>query len=91
MGQLLTRHEKHPPSHDEIVSEKFQQMNVKDAVRRIEHQLLQDTVSLVCTSVDSKSQQLFAEFSLAKARKYLNALVVRAWKELDDNLSGWKR
>merc|ERR1719379_436349 len=46
--------------------------------------------NLVRTSVDSKSQQPFAESSLAKARKYLNALVVKAWKELDDNLIGCK-
>merc|ERR1711981_1340039 len=35
-------------------------------------------------------QQPFAESSLAKARKYLNALVVKAWKELDDKLIGCK-
>ena len=48
-------------------------MSVKDAARRIEHQLLQDMFSLVRMSVDSKSQQLFVESSLTKARKYLNA------------------
>merc|ERR1712139_687861 len=37
-----------------------------------------------------ESQQPFAESSLAKARKYLNALVVKAWKELDDKLIGCK-
>merc|ERR1719178_361979 len=90
VGQLLKRHEKHPPSHDEIVDAGLQKMNVKDAARRIEHELPQDMASLVRTSVDSKSQQPFAESSLAKARKYLNALVVKAWKELDDKLIGCK-
>merc|ERR1719262_418264 len=46
--------------------------------------------SLVRTSVESGSHQPFAEASLAKARKYLNALVVKAWKELDDKLIGCK-
>merc|ERR1719178_530825 len=90
VGQLLKRHEKHPPSHDDIVDAGLQKMNVKDAARRIEHELPQDMASLVRTSVDSESQQPFAESSLAKARKYLNALVVKAWKELDDKLIGCK-
>merc|ERR1719230_1504452 len=46
--------------------------------------------NLVRTSVDGESQQPFAESSLAKARKYLNALVVKAWKELDDKLIACK-
>merc|ERR1719454_2842168 len=90
VGQLLRRDEKHPPSHDEIVDAGLQKMNVRDAARRIEHQLHQDMASLVRTSVDTKSQQPFAESSLAKARKYLNALVVKAWKELDDKLIACK-
>merc|ERR1719207_230385 len=90
VGRLLKRHEKHPPSQDEIVDAGLQKMNVKDAARRIEHQLPEDMASLVRTSVDTKSQQPFAESSLAKARKYLNALVVKAWKELDDKLIGCK-
>ena len=73
MGQFLKRHEKHPLRHDEIVCEGFQRMSVKDAARRIEHQLLQDTFSLVRMSVDSKSQQSFIESSLTKAHKHLNA------------------
>merc|ERR1719440_2369697 len=84
VGRLLKRHEKHPPSHDDIVDAGLQKMNVKDAARRIEHQLPEDMASLVRTSVDTKSQQPFAESSLAKARKYLNALVVKAWKEFED-------
>merc|ERR1719454_1918696 len=90
VGKLLKRHEKHPPSHEKIVEAGLQKMNVRDAARRIEHQLHQDMASLVRTSVDTKSQQPFAESSLAKARKYLNALVVKAWKELDDKLIGCK-
>ena len=39
-------------------------------------------------SVDSKSQQHFAKSSLAKARKYLNALMVKFRKEMDDKLIG---
>merc|ERR1719454_1744173 len=90
VGKLLKRHEKHPPSHEKIVDAGLQKMNVKDAAKRIEHQLPQDLANLVRTSVDSESQQPFAESSLAKARKYLNALVVKAWKELDDKLIACK-
>merc|ERR1712072_1310077 len=90
VGRLLKRHEKHPPSHDEIVGAGLQKMNVKDAAIRIEHQLPQDMANLVRTSVDGEAQQPFAESSLAKARKYLNALVVKAWKELDDKLIACK-
>merc|ERR1719454_1063339 len=90
VGQLLKRHEKHPPSQDKIVDAGLQKMNVKDAARRIEHQLPQDLANLVRTSAGSESQQPFAESSLAKARKYLNALVVKAWKELDDKLIACK-
>merc|ERR1719454_1255938 len=90
VGQLLKRHEKHPPSQDKIVDAGLQKMNVKDAARRIEHQLPQDLANLVRTSVDGESQQPFAESSLAKARKYLNAMTVKAWKELDDKLIGCK-
>merc|ERR1719440_1496404 len=84
VGRLLKRHEKNPPSHDQIVDAGLQKMNVKDAARRIEHQLPQDMANLVRTSVDGESQQPFAESSLAKARKYLNALVVKACKEFED-------
>merc|ERR1719454_66180 len=90
VGKLLKRHEKHPPSHEKIVEAGLEKMNVKDAARRIEHQLPQDMANLVRTSVDGESQQPFAESSLAKARKYLNALVVKAWKELDDKLIACK-
>merc|ERR1719454_639831 len=90
VGQLLKRHEKHPPSHDKIVDAGLKKMNVKDAARRIEQQLPQDMANLVRASVDAESQQPFAEASLAKARKYLNALVVKAWKELDDKLIACK-
>merc|ERR1719454_1327869 len=90
VGKLLKRHEKHPPSQGKIVEAGLEKMNVKDAARRIEHQLPQDMANLVRTSVGGESQQPFAESSLAKARKYLNALVVKAWKELDDKLIGCK-
>merc|ERR1719454_2491755 len=90
VGQLLRRDVKHPPSHEQIFNAGLQKMNVRDAARRIEHQLPQEMANLVRTSVDSESQQPFAESSLAKARKYLNALVVKAWKELDDKLIACK-
>merc|ERR1719454_1376950 len=90
VGKLLKRHEKHPPSHEKIVDAGLQKMNVKDAAKRIEHQLPQDLANLVRTSAGSTSRQPFAESSLAKARKYLNALVVKAWKELDDKLIACK-
>merc|ERR1719271_401109 len=90
VGQLLKHHEEHPPSNEKIVDAGLRKMNVRDAARRIEHQLPHDMANLVRTSVSSESHQPFAEASLAKARKYLNALVVKAQKELDDKLIGCK-
>merc|ERR1719197_613414 len=90
VSKLLQRHEKHPPSHSEIVEAGIQKMDVKDAAKRLEHQLPPDMASMVHVSANSDSQQPFAESSLAKARKYLNALVVKAWKELDDKLISCK-
>merc|ERR1719163_1368781 len=90
VSQLLQRHEKHPPSHEEIVDAGVQKMDVNSAAKRLEHQLPPDMASMVRVSVNGESQQPFAESSLAKARKYLNALVVKAWKELDDKLIACK-
>merc|ERR1719463_268247 len=59
------------------------------AAKRLEGKLPADVASLVrVVGVDgkSKSHQPFAEESLAKARKYLNQLVEKAWGELDDKL-----
>ena len=51
------------------------QMGVNSAAGRLEHQLPRDTASMVRESVSSTSRQPFAESSLAKVRKYINALV----------------
>merc|ERR1719463_905876 len=59
------------------------------AAKRLEGKLPADVASLVhVVAVDGKrkSRQPFAEESLAKARKYLNEMVEKAWRELDDKL-----
>merc|ERR1719159_2300723 len=90
VSRLLNRHEKHPPSQGEMVGEGVKKMNVDAAARRLEKKLPQDMASMVRESVSSTSRQPFAESSLAKARKYLNALTIKAWKELDDKLIACK-
>merc|ERR1719159_1404442 len=90
VSRLLNRHQQQPPSQEQIIDAGLQRMNVRDAAKRIERKLPQDMANLVRTSVDSTSHQPFAESSLAKARKYLNALTVKAWKELDDKLIACK-
>merc|ERR1719456_987500 len=90
VSRLLNRQEKHPPSQGEMVGEGVKKMNVDAAARRLESKLPEDIANLVRTSVKDESHQPFAESSLAKARKYLNALTVKAWKELDDKLIACK-
>merc|ERR1719389_167909 len=84
--KLLKRGEKQPPSRDELVNAGIDKVNIKAAVKRLEVQLPSDVASLVRTGAEGHSQQPFSEDSLAKARKYLNELVFKAWGELDDKL-----
>merc|ERR1719443_466341 len=77
--QLLDHSEKHPPSTSKMVEAGVETVNVNAAIRRLESKLPSDVASLVRVTADDKSQQPFAEESLAKARKYLNELVFKAW------------
>merc|ERR1719213_978444 len=86
MVSRLMKHNENAPSQAEMVDAGVKKMNVDAAARRLESKLPQDIASLVRTSVKEESHQPFAESSLAKARKYLNMLTVKAWKELDDKL-----
>jgi dGTP triphosphohydrolase len=69
-----------------LVNAGIDKVNIKAAVKRLEVQLPSDVASLVRTGAEGHSQQPFSEDSLAKARKYLNELVFKAWGELDDKL-----
>merc|ERR1719272_40299 len=84
--RLLKRNEKNPPSRDEMIGAGIDKVNIKAAVKRLTVHLPADVANLVRTSAGGQSKQPFAEESLAKARKYLNELVFKAWGELDDKL-----
>jgi len=84
--RLLKRGEEHTPSNTEMVEAGIDKVNVQTAVKRLEDKLPADVASLVRVSAGGASQQPFSEDSLAKARKYLNELVFKAWGELDDKL-----
>jgi len=67
----------------------LQKVDPETAVERIQSKLPADVASLVRSSVKTskgKSQQPFDEDSLAKARKYLNEMMEKAWEELDDKI-----
>merc|ERR1719409_2185911 len=71
-----------------MVEAGLRKTNVKAAVKRLEGKLPADVSSLVHVGVESKSEsgQPFDEASLAKALKYLNQMMVDAWKELDEKV-----
>jgi len=62
-------------------------MDVKQAIKTIEHRdLPSDVRALVTTASQSGGKASFDEASLAKARIALNDLVEKAWVELDDKI-----
>merc|ERR1719482_1932396 len=69
-----------------MVKAGMDEVDVKTAANRLATKLPADVANLVRVSAGSESQQPFSEDSLAKARKYLNELVFKAWGELDDKL-----
>jgi len=88
VDRLLKRHS-HSPTQREMVEAGLRKISLKAAAKRLEGKLPVDVASLVhVVNIEgkSKSQQPFAEESLAKARKYLNEMVEKAWHELDDKL-----
>merc|ERR1719298_302206 len=87
--RLLKRKGNNLPSRQEMISSGIQKVDIKAAAEHVEGKLPEDVASLVhVVNIEgkSKSQQPFAEESLAKARKYLNEMVEKAWHELDDKL-----
>jgi len=87
--RLLKRKGNNLPSRQEMISSGIQKVDIKAAAEHVEGKLPEDVASLVRTSVKTgkaMSQQPFSEASLAKARKYLNQMMIDAWKELDEKV-----
>jgi len=61
-------------------------MDVKQAVKTIEHKNLPDDVRALVTTASNGGSSKFDESSMAKARIALNDLVEKAWVELDDKI-----
>merc|ERR1719428_1504228 len=66
--------------------EGLRQVDLKYVKKKLEGKLPADVLSLVSSDGERKSQQPFEEASLEKARKVLNELVEKAWKELEDKI-----
>ena len=61
-------------------------MNLKSAVKAIDHKNLPSDVQALVRTASSTSKAGFDETSMAKARIALNDLVEKAWVELDDKI-----
>merc|ERR1719265_3123530 len=61
-------------------------MDVKQAVKTIEHRDLPSDVRALVTTASQGTKTAFSEESMAKARIALNDLVEAAWTELDDKI-----
>jgi len=93
VNRLLERGGKHIPSRHEMMETGLQKVDPKAAAQQLEGKLPADVASLVRASVKTSkgaSQQPFSEDSLAKALKYLNEMMEKAWKELDDKVIACK-
>merc|ERR1719502_1925655 len=66
--------------------EGLRKVDLKAVAKRLEGRVPADVVSLIGTGGRGASWQPFEEASLEKARKVLNELVEKAWKELDDKI-----
>jgi len=87
--RLLKRKGNDLPSRQEMITTGIQKVDPKAAAEHIEGKLPADIASLVRTSVRTSkggAHQPFSEDSLAKALKYLNMMMVDAWKELDEKV-----
>jgi hypothetical protein len=77
----------HSVAPQDIAKLMHNQMDIKDAMQRLNGKLPADVASLVRLSSDSDSSKAkgrFDEESLQKARGILNNMIFTAWKELDD-------
>merc|ERR1719399_1864242 len=66
--------------------EGLRKVDLKQVATRLEGRVPANVVSLIRLGAQSKVHQPFEESSLEKARKVLNELVEKAWKELDDKI-----
>merc|ERR1719316_2234632 len=76
---------KHFHNHEEVM-EGLRKVDLKEVATRLEGKVPANVLSLVRLGGRSRVQQPFEESSLEKARKVLNELVEKAWKELDDKI-----
>ena len=87
LAERLLRNGHDVPSRSEIVEAAQGNVNLVKAANRLEGKLPTDVASLVSMGVDHKDgagqTPTFTEESMAKARKVLNDLIVKAWIELD--------
>jgi hypothetical protein len=90
---LLKRHGADPPTRQEMLHLGLKKVHVAAAARRIESKLPTAVASLVHVAVedtDHAPESQFDEASLAKARKYLNLMIEKGWRDLDDVLISCK-
>merc|ERR1719316_1879888 len=76
---------KHFHNHEEVM-EGLRKVDLKEVATRLRGKVPANVISLIRLGGRSKASQPFEEASLEKARKVLNELVEKAWKELDDKI-----
>merc|ERR1719399_2249045 len=84
-GSILKHGAKHFHGRREVM-EGLRKVDLKAVAKRLEGRVPAEVVSLIGTGGRGTSRQPFEESSLEKARKVLNELVEKAWKELDDKI-----
>merc|ERR1719272_1487000 len=67
-----------------------QNVSPEAAAKMLEGKLPSDVESMLHVGAEGKSHQPFEEASLAKARRYLNEMMFKAWQELDDKVIACK-
>merc|ERR1719515_355059 len=82
---VLKQDGKHFHSRKEV-EDGLRRVNLEAVAERLKGKVPAEVVSLVSVGGRGASRQPFEEASLAKARKVLNELVEKAWKELDDKI-----
>jgi len=83
----LTRHSgKDFPGYKDMADMASRKVSPKAAEKMLKGKLPHDVASMLQTTVEGGSHQPFSEDSLTKARKYLNQMMFKAWKELDDKV-----
>merc|ERR1719281_162910 len=88
--RFLERSGKDFPSQTDMTDMAERKVSPKIAIKILEGKLPDDVQGLVQAGVEKKSHQPFEESSLAKARRYLNEMMFKAWGELDDNVIACK-